>query len=356
MRIGIDAHSAHQRKTGIGVYTQNLVRALQAVDGANEYFLYGEGTAKNLRTVARIARENTYLPYKSWADKLDILHVPGYGAPLVSHGTLVVTVHDLIGMIYPENLALMSRFYWGTWLPMVVSRADRIIADSLSTKRDLMRLLAVPESKIRVIALAADPRYRPIKDATALHQLKKRFNLAKPFALYVGTVEPRKNLHRVIEAWARMRARVKAPHQLVITGFQAWAYSEVSDLVRRLGIKRDVVFTGYVRDEELPLLYNASDLFIFPSLYEGFGMPVLEAMACGVPVLTANTSSLPEVAGDAARLADPMDTAGMADAMQEILEDGALRQRLSEAGQRRASQFSWDQTARETLSVYLEKQ
>ena len=355
MRIGIDVHSAHRRKTGIGVYTSNLVRGLRAVDGTNEYLLYGDTRPRNLRTLARIARENTYLSARSFIDHLELLHIPGYGVPLFSKGTLVVTVHDLIGMIYPENLALMSRFYWGTWLPLVVSRADRIIADSFNTKHDLMKLLSIPESKIRVIHLAADPKFRPVREPLALHQVKKRFNLAKPFVLYVGTIEPRKNLVRVMEAWARVRRRTKIPYQLVITGFQAWAYREVSELVRRLEIKRDVVFTGYVRDEELPLLYNASDLFIFPSLYEGFGMPVLEAMACGVPVLTSNTSSIPEVASDAAVMVDPTDVEKMALGIQEVLENQTLREHMVQAGPVRAAQFSWKKTACQTLDVYLGK-
>ncbi len=355
MQIGIDVHSAHQRTTGIGVYTQNLVAALRALDSDNRYILYGSDRPRNLRTLERIIRENAYLSVCSLRDGLDILHIPGYSAPLVSRGMLIVTVHDLIGMIYPENLALMSRFYWGTWLPMVVSRADTIIADSNNTKKDVMKLLGVREDKIRVIPLAADPKFHPVKDALALAQVKKRFNLEKPFVLYVGAIEPRKNLIRVMEAWARVRSRTKVPHQLVITGFQAWAYREVSDLVQRLGIKRDVVFTGYVRDEELPLLYNASELFIFPSLYEGFGMPVLEAMACGVPVLTSNTSSIPEVAGDAAIMVDPTDVEKMAQAIERALEDEVLRERLKQAGPKRAAQFSWEATARETLRVYSEK-
>jgi glycosyltransferase involved in cell wall biosynthesis len=355
VKIGIDVHSAHQRMTGIGVYTQNLVRGLQEVDGAHQYVFYGSASPRNLRTHQRIVRENAYLSMRSFMDKLDLLHIPGYCAPLISAGTLVVTVHDLIGMIFPENLALMSRFYWGTWLPTVVSRADRIIADSFNTKRDLIRLLGVAEEKIRVIHLAADPKFRPIRDELALHQVKRRFNLSRPFALYVGTVEPRKNLRRVIEAWAHLRREAKVSHQLVITGFQAWAYSEVSDLVHRLGIRRDVVFTGYVREEELPLLYNACELFIFPSLYEGFGMPVLESMACGTPVLTANTSSIPEVAGDAAVMVDPRDTDKMAEAMKEILEDACLRERLRKAGPLQAAKFSWRKTARETLEVYAGK-
>ncbi len=352
MKIGIDVHSTHQRKTGIGVYTYNLMRSLPSVDSANQYLFYGNRAPRNLRTVERMVRENTYLPLRSVLDRLDLLHVPGYAAPLFSSGTLVVTVHDLIGMIYPENLALMSRFYWGTWLPMVVSRADRIVADSLNTQRDLIRLLGIPEKKIRVVPLAADPKFHPVRDSVALAQVKKRFNLAKAFVLYVGTIEPRKNLVRVMEAWARVRRRTKIPYQLVITGFQAWAYREVSDLVRHLGIKRDVVFTGYVRDEELPLLYNASDLFIFPSLYEGFGMPVLEAMACGVPVLTSNTSSIPEVAGDAAIMVDPTDTESMARAIGQALEDKELRSRLIQAGPVRAAQFTWEKTARATLEAY----
>ncbi len=352
MKIGIDVHSAHQRKTGIGVYTHNLVRGLRSVDTANEYILYGDSRPRNLKTLERIARENTYIPARSFWDRLDLLHIPGYSVPLFSKGTLVVTVHDLIGMIYPENLALMSRFYWGTWLPMVVGRADKIIADSYNTKRDIIKLLGIPEAKIRVIHLAADPKFRPVRDPLALHQVKRRFNLAKPFVLYVGTIEPRKNLIRVMEAWSQVRRRTKIPYQLVITGFQAWAYHEVSDLARRLEIKRDVVFTGYVRDEELPLLYNACDLFIFPSLYEGFGMPVLEAMACGVPVLTSNTSSIPEVAGEDAVSVDPTDVDKMALAIQQILEDAALRERLRQAGPKRAAQFSWEKTARQTLEIY----
>ena len=262
----------------------------------------------------------------------------------------VVTIHDI-----PQH----SNPYSGTRHPEkkirryaeIMAGADRIIADSAYTKADILRFYPVPEERIDVVHLGVDDLIRPADEETIQAALL-RYGIRSPYLLHVGRVEKKKNLSRALEAFAGIRKRSAHPIQIVLAGTPGPGGEEVFQTIERLGLKEDVRHVGYVRQEDLPALYSGALLFLFPSLYEGFGMPVLEAMACGTPVLTSDVTSLPEVVGDAAVQVDPLDVESIAREILRLVEDGQLREEYVRKGLERAKEFTWERTARETLAVY----
>ena len=351
MRIAIDIQSTLGNKTGIGYYTDNLVEQLLKLDKQNEYFLFNCGGG-DLRTHKRVLWEQFHIPVKSFLDKIDLLHSPGFSPPVLKPRKLICTVHDLIGMIFPQNLGSVSRFYWSKLLPYAVSRADAIIADSECTKNDIIKYLNVKPENIRVIYLAADDSFKVVSDISLLSGVRQKYKIPANFILSVGTIEPRKNYDRLIMAFKRLKDTESLPHIMVIAGKKGWAYNGVRELVNKLGIESDVMFLDYVDDDDLVMLYNASSLFIMPSIYEGFGFPVLEAMACGLPVVASNVSSIPEVVKDAGILVDPYDTDSICEGMLKVLTDSELHEALQAKSIKRAASFSWEKTARSVLSEY----
>lgn len=264
-----------------------------------------------------------------------------------------MTCHDLISIFFPENLPLASRLFYSKWEPFSYQRANKIIAISEHTKKDIMALLKIPENKIRVIHLAASSDFRPITSKRVLSRVKKKYNTGQNFFLHVGTLEPRKNLSFLVRAYA-LAVREGVNANLVITGKKGWYYEGLFKLVDDLHLKDKVHFTGYVEEKDLPALYSAAKAFVFPSLYEGFGLPPLEAMACGTPVISSNTSSMPEVVGNAGILISPKDERVWARNMINIYKDEALARTLGEMGVRQAKKFSWEEAARKTIAVYAE--
>ena len=284
-----------------------------------------------------------------------VLFVPAHVLPLIHPRRSVVTVHDLGYLAYPEAHKTGDRRYldWSTrWN---ARRATAVIADSAATRADLIRAYGVDARKIRVIHLGRDETMAPVRDAQVLAEVQARYGISGRYLLYVGTLQPRKNLARTIAAFARVAAAPAfAGLQLVLAGKKGWLYDDLFAQVERMGLADRVLFPGYVEDADLPALLSGALAFVFPSLYEGFGIPVLEAGACGVPVITSNTSSLPEVAGDAALLVDPHDVDAIAEAMTRLVTDEALRAELSQQGLANVQRFSWEKCARETLAVLLE--
>jgi len=289
----------------------------------------------------------------------------------------VVTIHDLGYLYYPEAHRLVDRLYLNLSTRYNARAATHLIADSSATKRDLIERYGIEPDKITVVYPGYDvlslskgneTTFQPVRDEEAIEAVKARYGIAGDYVLFVGTLQPRKNLIRLIEAFSpstrlrraqssRSGRRLSNPQspisnlQLVIAGKKGWLYEEIFQQVEELELEGKVVFTGYVVAGDLPALLSGAGLFVFPSLYEGFGLPVLEAMACGTPVICSNASSLPEVAGDAALLVDPLDVEGLAAAMERVLGDEALRAELIERGFERARKFSWERCARETLDV-----
>jgi glycosyltransferase involved in cell wall biosynthesis len=370
MRFAIDATSIPRLMAGAGVYTYNLIRAVAVVDQENEYVIFTKDDAFDdlrrdkppFRTVhvparsrpARLMWEQFVLPAQLRRHRIDVIHSPHHTAPMVAAGRRrVITFHDLTFFILPERYPASRLVYFRTVSWATAKRADALICPSQTVRDDILRLLHVPPEKVRAIAEAAAPEFQPLEDEAALERVRARFLLPERFILNVGSLEPGKNRATLLKAFSRLRER-GLEHKLVIAGQRAWKHKGDFELVEQLGLKEEVVFSGYVPPEDMPALYNAADLFAFPSLYEGFGLPVLEAMSCGVPVVASNVSAIPEVASEAALLVDPHDADQLCDAMERILRDKRLQATLRRRGLTRAKDFSWERAARETVAVYQE--
>lgn len=357
MKIGIDIQATEGPLTGLGVYTKNLVRALlEERRNGFEFTLLHKGRKGDLDTLRRILWESVEIPSRVRKNRIQLLHVPAFSAPLIKPCKVVVTVHDLIGMIFPNQLGWPSRFYWGRWLPMTVRRADALIADSENTKQDLIRLLGISPQKVTVIYPSGHEGFRPERDSKSLDELRGRFGIKEKYFLTVGTLEPRKNIIRIIQAFSKFVREVCVGHlyQLIIVGLTDFAHGKfVKGILgeEKVGEGSAVILTGYLKREDLNTLYSGAVAFLFPSLYEGFGIPVLEAMASGTPVLTSQISSLPEVAGEAAYYVDPYSQDEITEGMGRLCEED-LRRGLIQKGFQQIKNFSWRETARQTLEVY----
>lgn len=369
MRITIDYTSAVRQKAGIGRYTRNLVAALADADRSNEYTLFcaGEGPAparwpanfrvRETRVSSRalaVGWHRLHLPVtvERFCGAADVFHSPDYTLPPLKTARGVVTIHDLSFLRVPECADPGLRDYLTENVPRAVRRASRILVDSNNTKQDVVELLHVPADKVSVIHAGVEPRFRPTRDLEEFARVRNRYRLPELFVLFVGTIEPRKNLSRLITAYSDFRRQTGLPHQLVISGAKGWLYNQIFEQVTREGLSEDILFPGFVDDEDLPMLYTLADLFVFPSLYEGFGLPPLEAMACGTPVVASDNSSLPEVLGQAALLVPAEDTTAITDAMARVLGDANVRTRLADLGRAQAARFTWSGAAHELIDAY----
>jgi glycosyltransferase involved in cell wall biosynthesis len=367
MHIGLNAHllslAETYRGAGINRYIHNLLTHLPLVDPDNRYTAFlgdrrftSSGLALKFsrlptyKPVVRIFWEQVVQPFALKKEGVDLLHALAFVTPLLSPCPSVVTIYDLSFLLYPESFKRSKRFYLSLFTRLSAKRARHIIAISESTKRDVVRLLGVSSEKVEVVYCGIEEAFRPLpQDQVAAFRSKR--GLPERFVLFVGTIEPRKNVTSLIEAFADLRFAI-CDLRLVIGGAKGWFYEDVFARMEELGLEGEVMFPGYIPAGELPLWYNAAELFVYPSLYEGFGLPPLEAMACGTPVVASNTSALPEVVGEAGLTVDPSDVEGLAEAMRRVLGDEALRQEMRERGLRRAQGFSWTKTAQETVQVY----
>ena len=358
-QIGFVTYGLNRALGGIGRYTEELLVALQNGGSSLLQLQAGDhqlpGTAvrlwgsKLLQGLLTIGQAE--ISWLARQHNLDIVHDPTGSMPLFLTGRAkVTTIHDVVPYIYPETSSRLDWLIYRIWLPLAVRRLDAIITDSEQSKRDIVRYLPVPKEKVTVIPCAVNSNYKPLNPGEIEPALRK-YDIDTPYILYVGSIAARKNLPRVLEAYAQLQEWSEA-WKLVIVGARKWKSSPVFEAVKRLGLEDKVLFTGYVDEDDLPALYNGADLFVFPSLYEGFGLPVLEAMACGTPVITSNCSSLPEVAGDAALLVDPFQVQAIADGMQSVLADPEIATVMKERGLQQAQRFSWERTACETIAVY----
>lgn len=378
MKVAIDISCMRGERAGVGNYALNLLRGLEKVDRENQYVLYtfysrASGfsldktilpVAKNFKVkkknvpfrLARIMLTNMRVPIEFFVGPFDMLHGLDHSAHYSKKARLVITIHDLAFMLYPHKgfsspefmKQSVSRF------AELVGRADRIIAVSENTKMDVLRLLGVPEYKISVIYEATEEIFRPLNDESILESVRLRYGLKdNRFMLYVGTIEPRKNLGSLLKAFSRLKKVKKIEHKLVLAGRMGWSYEQIFNLIRDLHLQNDIILSGYVPRHDLPGLYNLADSFVYPSLYEGFGLPPLEAMACGLPVVASNASCFPEILGDAAILTDPDNEDELSKQIYAVLSDSSLRSWMRQKGLARASQFSWEHTARETIGVYM---
>ncbi|MDE3088147.1 MAG: glycosyltransferase family 4 protein [Chloroflexota bacterium] len=371
MRITIDLSPFVHRHAGLGRYARELLNALTTVDHANEYnaFAYAPPrdqppdalldraplsavplSAKPWRMSVLLAQV-TGIGMDRWLPRGDVFHATDHLLPCVKNAKTVFTLHDLIFQFFPAYHLPLNRWFLTHAMPRFLRRADAIIAVSECTKRDAVRVYNLPPEKITVIHEGVNPALRPVTDVALLAQTRARWARNAPFILFVSTIEPRKNISALIDTLRVLRAR-GYPHRLLVVGRKGWLYQSVLDHVTQTGMENEIDFLENVSDADLPALYSACDAFVFPSLYEGFGLTPLEAMACGAPVVCSNAASLPEVVGDAALLVNPRDVGEIAAAVERVLTDAALRAELGAKSIARAAQFTWERAARATLEVY----
>jgi glycosyltransferase involved in cell wall biosynthesis len=389
-RIGLDAHllslTENYRGAGINGHIYQLLRHLPAVDRPYDYqaYLYdprfrtpeltpptqaglgGESPSGEPGPVASLAvrrsRWDTRRPWRRilWEQtalaaesrKLDLLHGLAFAAPLMAACPTVITVHDLSFLRYPGAFRPFNRWYLSWITRTCTRRAARVIAVSESTRQDVIRLCGVAPERVVNIPNGVTAGFSPAS-TEAVAAFRQVRGLPDRYMLFLGTLEPRKNLVRLIEAYGRWRQGRGGPAaKLVIAGGKGWYYERIYARVAELGLLEDVIFPGYVPAEDLPWWYRAADLFIYPSLFEGFGLPVLEALACGTPTIASCASSLPEVAGEAALLVDPDDVQALAQAIEWVMSDRQVAATLRAAGPEQAARFPWSRTARETVQLY----
>lgn len=373
MRIGLDGKVLTLRAGGTGRYAINLTRAMLAEAAARRpdlrfVIFTGPQTSRAVMEEFRgacdecfigakssVVRSLTLVPAALRRRRIDVFHgMDHVGVPFVGKsGKYVATVHDVIPLILPETFTLRHRLVARAALARVRRKADLVIVPSLAVKDDVERRLGLPADRVVVTPEGCEPRFRPAA-ARTVAEVAARYRLPPRYLLAVGVQDPRKNLTALLQAFARLRRHgdIDAGVQLVLAGTQGRLAAPLARTVRTLGLESAVVLPGFIDDDDLPAVYSGAAVFVFPSLYEGFGLPVLEAMACGAPVVTSNAASMAEVAGGAAMLVDPRDVAGLAAAVAQVLHDERLRERLRGAGLARARQFSWKTAARQTLDAY----
>jgi glycosyltransferase involved in cell wall biosynthesis len=365
VRIVINTLPMKCKLHGEGNYIKNLVWSLSRIDSANEYILLASrdnlchltGLPGSFQVqlapsapAQRILWEQTVLPVRLKRHKVDLYHGFAFGAPLFKVCPEILTVYDASVQLTPERHSFPCRAFYRDIVPFIIKGSDGIIAVSRSAKADLLDVPSLPQKKISVIPLGVDPQFRPIHDPYRLEQIRHRYSLPRDFILYVGMIEPRKNLDTLVDAY--LSDSLASRFDLVLAGGPGRNYSGLLQKIHCSGAAHCIRLPGYIPDADLPALYTAASAFVYPSLYESFGLPVLEAMACGTPVVTSSVSSLPEVAGAAALFTDPHDSEALAAALKLLLNNQNLRTELSMRGLQRARSFTWQQTARDTLALY----
>lgn len=369
-RVGIEAflwgQAGTYRQSGVSAYIRHLVRGLAGVPFPGEFLVYLPSSEPLAdlpadprlharaspfvlqRPSRRILWQHSIFPLLLWQDRVRLLHATMNVAPWWSPCPVVVTVTDLAFRRYPQVHPPGRRLYLGLLTRWTARRARAIIAISEYTRQEVVRLLGVPAERIQVIYLGVDSDFRPLPQ-DQVESFRRQRGLPDRYFFYLGNLEPRKNLPRLVEAYGRIR---DCGVPLVLGGPRGWGYADLFQTVEKLDLAGQVLFPGFVPREELPLWYNAAEALVYPSIYEGFGLPPLEAMACGTPVVASAASSLPEVIGQAGLLVDPQDVAGLAAALRQVLTDQALRGELRRRGLEQARRFTWEKMARETVELY----
>ncbi len=373
-RIGIDVTSALTQGGGIGRYTRELVRAVADIDTDGSYHLFSARPPATLvvSDPLPIGENIAYHPaplsekwlYRMWyrahlpvpvqwvTGKLDLFHSPDFVLPPVSGGIpTLLTVHDLSFVHFPQTFPEPLVAYLNRVVPWSVARATHVLADSVATRDDLLQVWNVPAGKVTVLYSGVSDAFQQVPDKDKQMAARRRYGLGdNPYLFSVGTVQPRKNYQLLIRALGRIAEQI--PHTLAIAGGSGWMEEEMRAEVRRQGLEGRVFFLGFVEDEDLPALYSSADLVLMPSVYEGFGLPALEAMACGAPVILSDVSSLPEVGGEAALLLPPTDVEAWAAAIVTLLQDYPRRAEMSAGGLAQARRFSWRRSAGQLLETY----
>jgi Glycosyltransferase len=376
MHIGINAqllsNSQNYRNGGVSRYIRYLLTNLAQQPGDHEYtvFVNGQEVGEQLAQhpqityvaapwsekypAARIAWEQFTLPTLIRQRHIDILHSPVNVLPerLPRQCAGIITLHDLAFLRYPQTLTRAKRLYHQTLTVHSIKRATMIIAVSESTKRDTHELIGIPNERIQTIYTCIDKRFTNVLNTEEVQKFRGEHGLSAGFILYLGTLEPRKNISTLIDAYARLRKEHGRTEKLVLAGGKGWLYNDIFAKVQQLGLEQEVLFPGFIADKEQPLWYQAASVFAYPSLYEGFGIPVAEALACGTPVVTSNVSSLPEAGGENALCVDPYDSGALSAALLRTLTDEALRTACRKQAPQIAQKFSAASMAEKTLATY----
>jgi len=367
LKVGIDVRELEIGKaTGIGQYLNNFLKNCAKDRQDWEFILFGnqyteighEATNINKIIVPEYITfwwDQVQLPYHLAKEKIDIFLTPYFKAPLFCTCKLVVIINDLIPLLseeYKNFKNIFSRYYFKSLTKAATLKADKIITISNFTKKDILKEFRIPEEKIEVVYLNVDESYRPLK--SNLDQPKYKYGISKDFILYIGNFNPHKNVSTLLKAYSGLTQEIKNQYKLVLGGKKDSHCIELEKCARQLEIEDNVIFTGFISEEHLPSVYNAASLFVFPSLYEGFGLPPLEAMACGTPVIASNTTSLPEVVGDAGILVDPNNSNDLSEAISGVLHNYELQVKLRKNGLRRAKEFTMSRTSNDILHL-LEK-
>lgn len=378
MKIGIDARFlTHPQKGGYKTYTENLVSALACVDQANQYILYVDRLPdehakipkqpnfsyeiiRQMPVIGMPLREQVGLSLQIARDRIDLLHSPCLTAPILADCPLVVTIHDMIWLFphkYSQYNHLSLQWTLMEWYNLLIPRytsrrAAAIITVSQFSKKNIVEYLGIDPSLIFVTHEAVNSSFGPNLDQERAQSSGKKYGLQTKFIMAIGSADPRKNIETLVKAYSLLPQNLRAEYHLVIVWTASSLSQTVSEQVQALGIGECIHFLTQVTNEDLFFLYHETSLFVFPSLYEGFGLPMLEAMACGVPVVAANTSSIPEIAGDAARLFEPKDAQEMSATIARVLSDENLKSDMVKKGFERNAMFSWEKCARETLAIY----
>lgn len=372
MNIAINTLPLYNTKVGMGKYIVELVNKIPQIDKNSTYFFYVSQENANffqfqekniiLKKVpvslsspfGKLVWEHIFLPFSLWKNKIVLYHAPGFVLPffkLNKNIKFIITLADMTFFSHPQYHMFWKQKYFKYMIPRSIHKADKVIAISESTKKDILKHVSVDEKKIMVTHLGYDTLFSK-QSINKIIPILKKYNINFPYILFVGMLEPRKNVPSLIKAFAAIKN--KQNHMLVIVGKKGWQYDKIFDWVQKLKLEQQVVFTGYVPDEHLSALYSGATCFVYPSFYEGFGIPIIEAMACGCPVITSNNSSMEEIAGDAAILVDPYDVQTITRAIETYLYNNDERKKRAKQGIKYVKRFSWETMVKKTEQIYKE--
>lgn len=369
MKVALELQPCLRNRSGIGTYTYEIARRVfdtETTQFCGNLFNFNkkEKGGIALKGIKIPIRECETLPYSIYRRIWHMFPIPynkifpqadvniffDYIVPPRISGHVISVIYDLTYLRFPETMSKRNRSRIENDIKYSIDRSDKIITITEFSKSELISLLGIPSEKIKIVS----PAPSLALDAEDYKDLSHRYNITKPFLLYVGTIEPRKNLSRLMQAFEWLKSKKDMPHQLVLAGGLGWKNKEIQDAILQSPYKKDIIMTGYIADKEKNALYQAADLFVFPSIYEGFGIPPLEAMTFGCPVVCSNAASLPEVVGDAAELVDPMDVDSIAEGMWKVLSDDFCRAELVKKGYKQAKKFNWDDSAKKLMQICRE--
>jgi len=368
MKIGIDARAAKwYRGTGIGTYSYQLIHSLNKIDNYNDYLLYVPDDCKlaipfkknfQIKKIKQDNQNNFWSEvdtHNPLIDKsMDIYHVPqnGVGLPALKSCPLVITLHDVIPYKMPDTVSAQYLKIFKEKLPNIIPLCDGIITVSEYSKEDIIKVFNFPREKIYVTHLASEDIYKPYDKTFSKSIIEKNYSITGDYILYIGGFSPRKNIVGLLNSFSLLLPRLKKDMKLVIAGSKGKSYDIYKKRAQDLKIDKNVIFPGFISMEHIPFMYNACELFVYPSFYEGFGLPPIEAMACGVPVIASNATSIPEIVKDSTLLVDPYDIDDLSEKMYNVLHDSDLRESLITKGLKRAAELTWEHTAADTLTAY----